>query len=773
MLSASRCIRSQGGPIRTASAARPAGPQLLCAALLAALLVTMSLARNARAELVTGISSVSASVEEVAASGVTSVMPNAWESSTYVRVFREKLDLELTTAVTVDMVPPDDTGSLPPVAPVIPAGTYVTSYLVHFDALAPSGSLSGTIVFDQDILGVMVLAGTISPTDVTFKLVGVPYPTGNPNRGVELAGDNIDYVEVHQRLIHFELTTTTVLDHIRVLTRGDGPGLSFSIDAQSLNYGGAAAGWGIAANMYAADILTVGNPGGPGPNPPVPFPGAPSVMIILPQLGLVPPGPDTRIEIDAFSFGHDAGSRLRFSVDEWASALGGVVPSVRSEGALAAHEAAGDLFAFEAPFASGSCDTVFRGNHRTVDGTGGPGLVGFGLAEPLLPILGVPDGGDNLDEIDLGTTLADINNGWLFFSLDGPLVDSLEAAVAPPNYGSASVFGYSAADILTSQPGGLGVTSIFADHAVLGLDPLDDIDALILSDDGATAGGDNQAPYYSAATDKVYFSLRRGSPTVGQAASNCALPISEGDVLIPPAAAGNTPRIFITAEALGLRTSRSGHTLPFAQDDDLDGMDIMFPKSPPEANQDEVEVGAGFQVDIDVLANDLAPIHPLVPASVRIVEPPKHGFTSYGPMGVISYQHDGSANDDTLRYIVADTTREVSDAARVIIRRPPWLGVEPSGRAAIQFSVVGANPSRNVTEFAFGVAREGRVRLAIHDVNGRLVRSLFDRSIAAGEAQRVQWDGRNDQGRAVGAGVFFARIATPDGERSLRVVRLP
>ncbi|MBK7771138.1 MAG: hypothetical protein IPI48_11645 [bacterium] len=49
------------------------------------------------------------------------------------------------------------------------------------------------------------------------------------------------------------------------------------------------------------------------------------------------------------------------------------------------------------------------------------------------------------------------------------------------------------------------------------------------------------------------------------------------------------------------------------------------------------------------------------------------------------------------------------------------------------------------------------MRLSVHDLAGRLVRTLFDGGLPAG-AQQVTWDGRDAAGRAVGSGSYLARL---------------
>jgi len=57
----------------------------------------------------------------------------------------------------------------------------------------------------------------------------------------------------------------------------------------------------------------------------------------------------------------------------------------------------------------------------------------------------------------------------------------------------------------------------------------------------------------------------------------------------------------------------------------------------------------------------------------------------------------------------------------------------------------------------FGVASADRVRIRLHDVAGRCVRTLADRTFAPGEHD-VVWDGADDGGARVPPGVYFARL---------------
>jgi FlgD Ig-like domain len=82
------------------------------------------------------------------------------------------------------------------------------------------------------------------------------------------------------------------------------------------------------------------------------------------------------------------------------------------------------------------------------------------------------------------------------------------------------------------------------------------------------------------------------------------------------------------------------------------------------------------------------------------------------------------------------------------------------------------NPFNPHTKIQFSLDEPSRFTLSIHDVQGRLVRTL-----GSGEAQagtRVfQWDGTRADGTACASGAYFAILSLPSGTRStsLRLVR--
>jgi flagellar hook assembly protein FlgD len=69
------------------------------------------------------------------------------------------------------------------------------------------------------------------------------------------------------------------------------------------------------------------------------------------------------------------------------------------------------------------------------------------------------------------------------------------------------------------------------------------------------------------------------------------------------------------------------------------------------------------------------------------------------------------------------------------------------------------NPFNPVTRIVYWEPDGGkqRVDLVIYDVSGARVRTLVSGTVATGRHE-VTWDGRNDQGQAVGSGVYFYKM---------------
>jgi len=68
------------------------------------------------------------------------------------------------------------------------------------------------------------------------------------------------------------------------------------------------------------------------------------------------------------------------------------------------------------------------------------------------------------------------------------------------------------------------------------------------------------------------------------------------------------------------------------------------------------------------------------------------------------------------------------------------------------------NPFNSETIIDYALASPGSIRLSIHDMNGRTVRTLVRDVIVPAGRHAVAWDGRADDGRELPSGVYFSRL---------------
>jgi hypothetical protein len=67
------------------------------------------------------------------------------------------------------------------------------------------------------------------------------------------------------------------------------------------------------------------------------------------------------------------------------------------------------------------------------------------------------------------------------------------------------------------------------------------------------------------------------------------------------------------------------------------------------------------------------------------------------------------------------------------------------------------NPFNPATKIVFRIDRDAQASLRVFDVRGRLVRTLVDSYLAAGQ-RTVEWDGRDDSGHSVASGTYYMRL---------------
>ncbi len=81
------------------------------------------------------------------------------------------------------------------------------------------------------------------------------------------------------------------------------------------------------------------------------------------------------------------------------------------------------------------------------------------------------------------------------------------------------------------------------------------------------------------------------------------------------------------------------------------------------------------------------------------------------------------------------------------------------------------NPFLGSTQIRFALAEPGEAAVRIYALDGRLVRTLLDAALPAGE-KSLTWDGRDEMGRSVAAGSYIVQFRVSDQTQSQRVMRV-
>jgi flagellar hook assembly protein FlgD len=97
--------------------------------------------------------------------------------------------------------------------------------------------------------------------------------------------------------------------------------------------------------------------------------------------------------------------------------------------------------------------------------------------------------------------------------------------------------------------------------------------------------------------------------------------------------------------------------------------------------------------------------------------------------------------------------------------------IAPVAPVGLQLAPARPDPFRGTTALTFDVARRERVIVTVHDVAGRRVATLANRTFAAGR-HTLSWNGVDETGTVTPAGVYFVRAATDEASVGRRITRI-
>jgi hypothetical protein len=95
----------------------------------------------------------------------------------------------------------------------------------------------------------------------------------------------------------------------------------------------------------------------------------------------------------------------------------------------------------------------------------------------------------------------------------------------------------------------------------------------------------------------------------------------------------------------------------------------------------------------------------------------------------------------------------------------------PQIPAEFAFGGVYPNPFSAEAAIRFSLPSSGRVTVTIYDMSGRAVRTLTDTEMRAAE-HILMWDGRDESGGMVGAGVYFCRLQAAGQTVTQKMLRI-
>lgn len=161
----------------------------------------------------------------------------------------------------------------------------------------------------------------------------------------------------------------------------------------------------------------------------------------------------------------------------------------------------------------------------------------------------------------------------------------------------------------------------------------------------------------------------------------------------------------------------------------------------------------------------------------------ERGLTAAGPgtpSFVATLQRAGRFSDEVMGAYVVGTGSACADPLDLVIRPPgatvsvPGDGGIPAGhdRSMLTLRPAQPNPSRGMTRLGFDLMRDAVVEVIVFDAQGRRTRSLSTRTLRMAGPHELTWDGRDDNGGAVGAGIYFVRVQAEGMIESASVIRL-
>ena len=148
------------------------------------------------------------------------------------------------------------------------------------------------------------------------------------------------------------------------------------------------------------------------------------------------------------------------------------------------------------------------------------------------------------------------------------------------------------------------------------------------------------------------------------------------------------------------------------------------------------------------------------------------GYVSYNIEDISKL--DFSENDDMIVHHLDRQTEYALDEVAKITYNPDWNSVHESAETIVPpatFILHQAypNPFNPSTNISYQLRADGIVKLAVTDVNGRIVKSLVSARQISG-LYSYEWQGKNNSGQSVAAGLYFYRLSVDDVSQTRKML---
>jgi hypothetical protein len=179
-----------------------------------------------------------------------------------------------------------------------------------------------------------------------------------------------------------------------------------------------------------------------------------------------------------------------------------------------------------------------------------------------------------------------------------------------------------------------------------------------------------------------------------------------------------------------------------------------------------VHYGTTTRLKFEVIYYDSTTAHPYHDVVVQ------YAIAPVGTSSSVGFQRSGTVGCQELYDGTYATTMLPLGNQRAVrlTRSPEPLGVAGGPAAAVvpaayQLGQAYPNPARSVVSIAYALPRGAEVELCVYNIAGQKVRTLARGGMPAGH-HTARWDGRDEAGAAVSAGVYLYRLTAPGWSRT-------